>query len=101
MLFRSTEEDLSKSNLGSVSDAVTLTLKGNTVVGTFDDSGNLLSGGNVYGGGDESAVNNTNTPAKASISVLIQGNTHIGGNVYGGGNKGAVSGDSSVTIQDP
>jgi len=93
--------DLSKTNLGSVSGAVSLTLKGNTVVGTFDGSGNLLSGGNVYGGGDESAVNNTETPANASTAVFLRGNTRVGGNVYGGGNNGPVSGNSSVTIQDP
>lgn len=96
-----TTADISKTNLGSVSGAVTLTLKGNTVVGTFDGSGNLLSGGNVFGGGDESAVNNTETPANASTSVILRGNTRVGGNVFGGGNQGSVSGNSSVTIQDP
>jgi hypothetical protein len=92
--------NLSTTNLGSVSGAVTLTLKGSTTVGTFDGSGTLTSGGNVYGGGDESAVNDPDNPANASTSVFLQGNTHVGGNVYGGGNNGAVGGDSSVTIQD-
>ncbi len=88
-----TTADISKSNLGSVNTA-SLTLKGNTTVGTFDNGGHLTSGGNVYGGGDESAVS-TNT------TVLLQGGTTVGGNVYGGGNQGVVGGNSSVTIQDP
>ena len=85
--------NLSKTNLGSVGGHVTLTLKGNTSVGTFDGSGALTSGGNVFGGGDESVANN-------NTSVILQGNTHVGGNVYGGGNNGAVNGNSEVIIQD-
>ena len=88
-----TTVDLSKTNLGSVTTA-TLTLKGSTTVGTFDGGGALTSGGNVYGGGDESTVG-------SNATVLLQGCTHVGGNVFGGGNQGAVGGNSSVTIQDP
>ena len=86
-----TDEDL--DDLGKVLNNVTLTLKGNTTVGTFDNGGNLTSGGNVYGGGDESAVTGNTT-------VNLQDNTHVGGNVFGGGNRGTVSGSSSVTIQN-
>ncbi len=96
-----TDVDLSKSNLGSVSGNVTITIKGSTTVGTFDNEGHLTSGGNVYGGGDESAVNNDESPADASTTVILQQGAHIGGNVYGGGNNGAVSGNSEVRIQDP
>ncbi|MBQ7279814.1 MAG: hypothetical protein IJR13_03690, partial [Bacteroidales bacterium] len=88
-----TTVDLSKTNLGSVTTA-TLTLKGSTTVGTFDGGGALTSGGNVYGGGDESTVG-------GNATVNLQGGTHVGGNVFGGGNQGAVGGNSSVTIQDP
>ena len=88
-----TTVDLSKTNLGSVTTA-TLTLKGSTTVGTFDGGGALTSGGNVYGGGDESTVG-------GNATVLLQGGAHVGGNVFGGGNRGAVGGNSSVTIQDP
>ena len=80
---------ITKSNLGSVSGEVTLTLKGNTEVM-----------GNVYGGGDESYVSNTVTPANAKTTVILEGNTNVHGNVYGGGNKGEVSGHSEVIIQD-
>ena len=100
-----TTVDISKSNLGSVSGAVTLTLKGNTVVGTLEgEVGSQTpkaNTGNVYGGGDESSVNNTDNPANASTTVILQDGTTVYGNVYGGGNRGAVSGSSSVTIQDP
>ena len=89
-----TDENLSKSNLGSVNTA-TLTLKGNTMVGTLLNNGSLKANtGNVYGGGDESAVSgNTN--------VILQEGATVLGNVFGGGNQGPVGGNSSVTIQDP
>lgn len=82
-----TDENLSKSNLGSVTTA-TLTLKGNTTVGTQGDDDT----GNVYGGGDESIVTGNTT-------VILQDGAHVLGNVYGGGNKGPVGGNSSVTLQ--
>ena len=96
-----TTENLEKSNLGSVSGAVTLTIttsgeQGRTVIGSTGNS----STGNVYGGGDESYVYDEATPANASIIVNIEGDTEILGNVYGGGNKGAVSGSTTVNIKD-
>ena len=83
-----TTEDLSKTNLGSVNTA-TLTLTGNTTVGTQNNSDT----GNVYGGGDESAVTNNTT-------VTIEGNSNVLGNVFGGGNRGPVGGNSEVKILD-
>lgn len=83
-----TDENLSKSNLGSVTTA-TLTLKGNTTVGTQGDDDT----GNVYGGGDESIVSGNTT-------VILQDGVHVLGNVYGGGNNGTVGGTSSVTIEN-
>ncbi len=99
--FLYTEENLEKSNLGSVSGAVTLTIttsgeNGQTVIGTASDA----TTGNVYGGGDESYVTNA-TPAAASTTVNISGNTLIRGNVFGGGNEGEVSGSATVNIQQP
>ena len=96
-----TTENLEKSNLGSVSGAVTLTIttsgeQRRTVIGSTGKS----STGNVYGGGDESYVYDEATPANASIIVNIEGDTEILGNVYGGGNKGAVSGSTTVNIKD-
>ena len=78
--FILTTEDM--TTLGTVTGAVTLTIKGNSTVG-----------GNVFGGGNES-------PSNANTSVILRGNTQITGNVFGGGNKAAVGGTSSVTIQD-
>ncbi len=89
-----TDVDISKTNLGSVSGAVTLTIKGNSEIGTDGDA----TTGNVFGGGDESAVNNGTTPSAASTIVDISGNTHVRGTVFGGGNKGLISGNATVNI---
>ncbi|MBQ3353702.1 MAG: hypothetical protein IJG41_00960 [Bacteroidales bacterium] len=83
-----TTENLDKTNLGSVNTA-TITLKGNTTVGTQGDDDT----GNVYGGGDESAVS-------GNTKVILEDGTHVLGNVYGGGNEGPVSGNSEVIIQN-
>ena len=91
-----TDVDLSKSNLGSVSGNVTITIKGNTTVGTETSPGVLKAGtGNVYGGGDESAV-----IGSGSTTVKLQQGATVLGNVYGGGNNGPVAGSSEVIIQD-
>ena len=96
-----TTENLDKSNLGSVSGAVTLTLTtngtdGRTIIGTNGDS----TTGNVYGGGDASYVNNETNPTAASTTVNISGDTLVRGNVYGGGNEGNVSGGTTVNIKE-
>ena len=88
-----TDIDLSKTNLGSVSGTVSLTIKGDSEIGTQGDA----TTGNVYGGGDESTVYNA-TPANATTSVILLGNTHVRGNVFGGGNNGSVSGATTVTV---
>ena len=92
----------SLKNLGAVSGAVILTIKGNTIVegkvfnkdGTVD---NTKTGG-VYGGGDASAVINDITPAKASTTVNLQENAQVYGDVFGGGNNGEVGGSATVNI---
>ena len=87
------------TNLGVVTGAVKLTIttsgSGESVIGTESDPDT----GNVFGGGDASAVINTTTPANASTTVNISGNTQVYGDVFGGGNKGAVSGSSTVNIR--
>ena len=83
-----TTVDIRKSNLGLVGTAI-LTIKGNSVIGTEGDDGT----GNVYGGGDESAV-------AGNTTVILKGDAKVLGNVYGGGNKGQVGGSSEVKIQD-
>ena len=90
-----TNANISKDNLGSVSGTVTLTLDGDTKVGTDGDT----STGNVYGGGDASTVNNEYYPTNARTIVTIKGNTEVLGNVYGGGNRGKVSGNAEVIIE--
>ena len=88
------------NNLGAVTGAVILTItttgSGESIIGTIDDD----STGHVYGGGDASAVSNTTSPANASTTVNISGNTQVLGNVYGGGNRGLVSGNATVNIRE-
>lgn len=99
-----TTVNLEKSNLGSVAGNVTLTLKGNTTVGTMvttvdeeteESVTTLTSGtGNVYGGGESSYV----TGAANKVTVNIEGTTHVYGNVFGGGDEGVVEGSTEVNI---
>ncbi len=73
---------VSLENLGTVS--------GNASIEIDDDT---IIDGSVYGGGDESAVDEDST-------VTLKGNTQVGGNVFGGGNRGLVSGNATVNIQN-
>ena len=82
--------DLRNSNLGSVSNDVNLTIKGESVIGTDGDANT----GNVYGGGDASYV----TGSDHKITVKLAGKTLVTGNVYGGGNEGLVEGSTEVNI---
>ncbi len=75
-----TNVDLSKTNLGSVAQNVSLTIEGNSTVK-----------GSVFGGGEESAVG-------GSTFVFINERTKVFGNIYGGGNMGEVRGDTKVII---
>ena len=84
--------DIPLSDLGTVTGAVTLTIE-DSLIGTDGD-------GNIYGGGDESVVNNQANPAAASTIVSLKGSTTVKGNVFGGGNKGKVSGSTTVNIED-
>ena len=84
-----TDVNLSHTNLGTVTGKASLVLDGTTV------------NGSVYGGGDQSTVNNDDDPAKAQTEVTIKGNSHVLGNVFGGGNRGMVSGSSTVNIPAP
>lgn len=89
---------ISLSNLGAVSQTATLTIKGDSEIGTMEDDGEghqvlKANTGNVYGGGDQSAV-------AGSTTVILQEGATVRGSVYGGGNNGPVGGNSSVTIQD-
>ena len=68
---------------------MSLTIDGNSKIGTEG----VNATGNVYGGGDESAV-------AGNTTVILKGDAKVLGNVYGGGNKGAVGGSSEVLIQD-
>lgn len=79
-----TQEDL--GTLGTVDGNVTLTLKGNTIVG--DGTSDT---GNVFGGGDQSAVT-------GNTLVEILEHTKVLGNIYGGGNMGEVGGNTKVVV---
>ena len=86
-----TNINLSKSNLGSVDGNVTLTIKGNSKIGTDGDT----TKGNVYGGGESSYV----TGADHTVTVNLQGNAEVLGNVFGGGDSGVVEGSTVVNIE--
>ena len=75
--------------LGAITGDVTLTLNGGTIVQ-----------GNVFGGGDASAVKQNSSNQKGNTTVNLEGGVTVHGNVYGGGNEGSVGGDSQVNIQD-
>ena len=77
------------TGLGEISGNVTLTIKGESEIGTEGDPAT----GNVYGGGEESAVTGNTT-------VNLEGGVTVHGNVYGGGNEGSVGGNSQVNIQN-
>ena len=78
-------------NLGTVTGDVEFTIEGNSSIGTFEN-GVLKSGtGNIFGGGDESAVN-------GNTLVKVFGQTKVFGNIYGGGNMGNIGGNSKVII---
>lgn len=86
-----TDQDL--TTLGNVMGDISLTIGGNSVVGTLEE-GSLKAGtGNVYGGGNES-------PSRGGSAVILQGNARVLGNVFGGGNNAVVEGSTSVRIDD-
>lgn len=70
--------------LGTVTGNVKLTLKGSTKVT-----------GNVYGGGEASAVKGLDK----TVTVNLQGTTNVLGNVFGGGDQGKVEGSTTVNIE--
>ena len=81
-----TTEDLGA--LGTVEGKVTLTVTGDSHIGTAPGDPNS---GNVFGGGESSKVDD-------STDVTLGGNTHVYGSVYGGGSLGEVIGNTKVTI---
>jgi hypothetical protein len=88
------------NNLGTVSGLVTLTISGTSEKGSKIGTVGDTSTGNVFGGGEMSAVYNSSTPANASTIVNLQGKTEVLGNVFGGGNEGLVSGSTTVNIRE-
>lgn len=78
-------------NLGAVSTNATLIIEGSSTIGTFVNGVLKPNTGNVFGGGDESAVD-------GDILVHIKDRTKVYGNIYGGGNMGRVGGNTKVII---
>lgn len=75
--------------LGKVEDNITLTIDGNSSIGTWENGKLKNETGNVFGGGFESqSLKNT--------EVIIKGRTRVLGNVYGGGNMAKVGGKTKV-----
>ena len=78
---------------------------GNGKIGTFDGSGKLTSGGNVYGGGMIARVEK-NTSVTIGYPENMTDTLTIGGDVFGAGQgvythgySGLVRGNSTVTVQ--
>ena len=84
----------SLDDLAAVTGNVTLTLNGTTKVGYDEDGNPVDGGGNVYGGGEESAVKG----AGNKVTVNLSGNTEVYGDVFGGGDEGVVEGSTEVNI---
>ena len=79
--------DVVLTDLGNVTGDISITIGGDSKIGTG------TGGGNVYGGGNESkSLGNT--------TVTLQGNAEVYGNVFGGGNKAVVEGSAHVDIQE-
>ena len=91
-----TTEILTTSNLGSVDGNVSLTLKGDTKVGTLEGTTAKAGTGNVFGGGEASYV----TGASHTVTVTLEDDTEVYGNVFGGGDNGVVEGSTVVNIKD-
>ena len=83
-----TSADIDMSTLGNVTGDISLTIDGNSKIGTDDNTDT----GNVFGGGNES-------PSNSDTSVTIKGNTEVLGNVFGGGNEAVVEGSATVNIE--
>ena len=74
-----TGTDVTLTELGNVTGAISLTIDGGSVTE------------NVFGGGNESKSLNNAT-------VNLKGNLEVGGSVFGGGNKAEVQGSTEVNI---
>ena len=98
-----TSANVTMSELGNVTDSISLTIDGGWVGGTSEGqtpavaatetSEAIPAGGSVYGGGNESKSLNNAT-------VTITGDAVIYGDVFGGGNKADVVGNAKVIIGD-
>lgn len=112
-----TGTDVTMTDLGNVTGAITLTLDGNTVVHenvfgggneskSLNDATVIVKGTsevkqNVFGGGNKAFVGINTTGTPGNTTVILQEGAKVLGNVYGGGNEGPVGGSSNVIIQDP
>lgn len=96
-----TGTDVTLTDLGNVTGAISITIDGGYVGGTSlgqtpaqpatATSEARPAGGSVYGGGNESkSLNNT--------TVTLKGDAVIYGDVFGGGNKATVTGNATVNI---
>lgn len=93
--------DVTLSDLGNVTGAISLTIDGGYVGGTSSGqtaavpatatTAAIPAGGSVYGGGNESK-------SLGNATVTLKGNAMIYGDVFGGGNKAEVQGSATVNI---
>ena len=98
-----TSKNVTLTDLGNVTKAISLTIKGGYVGGTSEGqtpavpatatSDAIPAGGSVYGGGNESK-------SLDSTTVTLKGDAVIYGDVFGGGNKAEVQGSTTVNIEE-
>lgn len=97
-----TSNSVTLTDLGNVTEAISITIDGGFVGGTSDGQSlakpatettvAIPAGGNVFGGGNESkSLSNT--------TVTLKGNAVVYGSVFGGGNKAVVAGTATVNIE--
>ena len=98
-----TSKNVTLTDLGNVTEAISITIDGGFVGGTSDGqtsaipatetSAAIPAGGNLFGGGNESrSLSNT--------TVTLKGNAVVYGNVFGGGNKAIVQGTATVNVEE-
>ena len=79
---------------GGKGAGATVTANPIVTIGSSSNANNAIVRGNVYGGGEEAAVN-----GKTTVTIL-EDNTYVDGDVYGGGDRALVTGSVDVTIGD-
>ena len=90
----SKKNDLTGGNVFGGGKGIGATVTANPIVtiGSNANTDKAIVRGNVYGGGEEAAVD-----GRTTVEVL-EANTYVAGDIYGGGDRALVTGNVDVTI---